>query len=291
MNDLIQREVEVVRCNFYKEENGYAIVICTNEKARARGETFTVKGSFPDKPMPGSFYDVSGYPTKNQDGSVYLKVKEAKTISKKTSKGWVEYLQREGPYIGEVRAIELCQRYGNEVVEKMAESVDNLKCLSAMSPERAQELHAWAIQETKVSKVKEWLYRHGITPSLVTKIILRFGQKTPDIIREDPYTLMEIKGIAFKTADDIATKIGGDKKSPRRIREGINFVFGTLMSDGGHTCIYEDRLIREACKLLEVDQSNVKEILKQMSQEGAIHTNHHLHEVTSDRLDYLKSQA
>jgi len=65
----------------------------------------------------------------------------------------------------------------------------------------------------------------GFGDVLVERVISHFGEEqTKKILHEDPYRFMDLDGIAFRRADDIAQLCGiTDKNDPRRQRALIKF--------------------------------------------------------------------
>lgn len=220
-SDLIEREIEILTTKFYNEDNAYCIAICSTEKTRKLGTTLTIKGPMPEKPIAGTFYLVKGYYVSKTTGGTYLSIKEAEQLNKRTEGGWIQYLIKEGPFIGEERAEQLFSRYGGDVIARMAESVDNLTCIPGITEQRALELNIWAKRESVISSTKEWFYKNGLTHSKIAKIINMFGDDANKIIRKEPYRLMQVDGIGWIKADELSMKIGGKPNDPLRIRTGI----------------------------------------------------------------------
>ena len=74
------------------------------------------------------------------------------------------------------------------------------------------------------------------------------------MVRSEPYRLAsEVWGIGFKTADTIAQAVGIPHDSPERIKAGLQYTLSQA-ADNGHCYLPEPDLIREATKILEVDQ-------------------------------------
>lgn len=273
-SNQIERTATVLKVLFHNKDNNYAILKCENAESKAKlPGGFVVKGAFPDAPVPGNSYRMIGYAERDpQRREWYFKVKEAHHTGNRTAEGWVEYLTREGPHIGDIRAEELYEKFGDAVIDKMAESVDNLLGMRGITRERADELHVWAKQEKYLANIKQWLYRHGLKPAMISKIIIVHGNKTAQVVQKDTFLLTEIKGIGFKTADFIAQKVGLPATDKRRIETGVVFALKELLEDGGHTCVFHDRLTRAAQELLSVDKELIYEAYKSLVASGKLCT-------------------
>ena len=68
----------------------------------------------------------------------------------------------------------------------------------------------------------------------------------------------DIFGVGFKTADEIAEKVGIRADSEFRIRSGIVYTL-TVAEGNGHTCLPMEALIEEAAEMLAVTPEMVEE--------------------------------
>jgi len=60
-----------------------------------------------------------------------------------------------------------------------------------------------------------FLAEHGISSGRAVRIYRTYGQESIAKIKENPYRLADdIRGIGFKTADELAAKMGIDRKQP-----------------------------------------------------------------------------
>ena len=70
---------------------------------------------------------------------------------------------------------------------------------------------------------------------------------------ENPYRLArDIRGIGFRTADQIASRLGVERAAPIRVRAGVSFALAEAI-EGGHCGLPEAELIQATAALLEVD--------------------------------------
>jgi exodeoxyribonuclease V alpha subunit len=72
------------------------------------------------------------------------------------------------------------------------------------------------------------------------------------VISENPYRLArDIRGIGFRTADQIAAKVGIERTALVRIRAGISYALAEAMNEG-HCGLPVEELTVLTAKLLEV---------------------------------------
>ncbi len=123
----------------------------------------------------------------------------------------------------------------------------------------------------------------GITPNYCLKIYKKYKSSAIEVINKNPYQLAEdIRGIGFKVADSIASKIGIDKNSKDRICQGILYTLNKSLSNG-HTYLPEHVLIQDSEKLLELNGEILKECVMMLVYNQKIH----IEKVNNENLIYL----
>ena len=258
---------------FFNDQTHYAIVKAISaDKANSKEVTF--KGVL-DNCTEGAKYAVKGYMEKDfsRPTEPYFKVKHAEFQEQTSTEGWVEYLLREGPNLGDIRAKELVGLFGSNVVQVLANEPDKAaSSIKGLNPERLKELSEWAREELLLSDTKKLLYSLQFTPGVVRKLVMKFGRKTTQVIKSDPFLTTEVDGIGFITASKIAEKVGCPATDPRRIRCGILHVMETHAEEG-HICIYGDTLIFKAQKLLGVSRELITQVIKELIDKQTLCTN------------------
>ena len=97
-----------------------------------------------------------------------------------------------------------------------------------------------------------FLQSHGVGTMRAVRIYKTYGADAIPLISENPYRLArDIRGIGFKSADQIAAKLGIEKTAMIRARAGISYTLTEAVSDG-HCGLPEDDLLAMAAKLLEI---------------------------------------
>lgn len=106
-----------------------------------------------------------------------------------------------------------------------------------------------------LKELAEFLLPFGITNLTIKKIYDTYGKESVSVLKENPYKLIEMKGVSFKKADDIAVKIGLDLDSHFRIRAGVVFAITNYFNSYGHTCISKEVFFDEANEALNVEDA------------------------------------
>ena len=115
-----------------------------------------------------------------------------------------------------------------------------------------------------------FLAEHGISFGRAVRIYRTYGQESIAKIKENPYRLADdIRGIGFKTADELAAKMGIDRNSPYRARAAVQYTLGELASQG-HVGYPEPGVVEHTTKLVEIDQLIVEAAVKSAVAEKTV---------------------
>jgi exodeoxyribonuclease V alpha subunit len=129
---------------------------------------------------------------------------------------------------------------------------DRLREVDGIGPIHAASiLAAWA-EPKAVREIMVFLHSHGVGTARAVRIFKTYGSDAVQVMSENPYRLArDVRGVGFKTADAIASKLGIEKTAMIRIRAGISYALTEAMSEG-HCGLPVDELVPLAEKLLEV---------------------------------------
>lgn len=108
-----------------------------------------------------------------------------------------------------------------------------------------------------------FLQQYGVSATLAQKISARYGDRTQELIRQNPYRLCEdIEGIGFHTADRIGAALGIGQDSPERISAALYFVMQDASASAGHIYLPRSELLSRAVNLLKLDSELVETTLE-----------------------------
>ena len=115
-----------------------------------------------------------------------------------------------------------------------------------------------------------FLHSHGVGTSRAVRIFKTYGADAIRLISENPYRLArDIRGIGFKSADLIASKLGIEKTAMIRARAGIGYALTEAM-DEGHCGLPLAELVPMAVTLLEVPAEIIETALDLELQDGEV---------------------
>src|ERR1700752_3560717 len=115
-----------------------------------------------------------------------------------------------------------------------------------------------------------FLHSNGVGTSRAVRIYKTYGADSVRLISENPYRLArDIRGIGFRTADQIAAKLGIEKTALIRVRAGISIALAEAM-DEGHCGLPAEELVPLTQQLLEPPAELIATALDLELQAGTV---------------------
>ena len=89
---------------------------------------------------------------------------------------------------------------------------ERLREVAGIGPKRAARIVAGWAEQKVIREIMLFLHAHGVGTSRAVRIYKTYGADAVQVISENPYRLArDIRGIGFRTADQIAAKLGIEK--------------------------------------------------------------------------------
>lgn len=211
---------------------GYCLPI--TEKAR-----FRLNGHWVRHPKHGLQFEVESY----------------EEVISHTKEGIIGYLasgQIKG--VGRKIAEKIYDSFGQDTLEILDQEPEKLMTIRGISEKRLRMICDSYLATRGARDVIAFLTPHGVTANRAIKIYREYGKDTLDIIRKHPYRLVEMAGIAFKTADKLAISLGLPTVSPERVDEALMYAIAEGETEG-HMCLEKHDFLRRALRLLETPRS------------------------------------
>ena len=257
-------KIEVNHVIYTNAEDGYSVLRC---KVKGLEGSTTVVGKFPEI-YAGSALIVTGDWIINKKYGQQFAVERYEEVLPTTIHGIEKYLSSgliKG--IGAEYARRIVRTFGAETMNIINNEPDRLLEVSGIGAARLAKIkESWEDQK-KIRDIMIFLQSHDISTGLAIKIYKAYGDESIEIVTENPYRIAEdIWGIGFKTADDIAGKLGFGKERYERLRSGVLYTLNRL-GDDGHCYATRDSLLKKANKILEVDESLISMTIDSMISE------------------------
>lgn len=208
------------------------------------------------------------------------------------SKGLKELLVRECKHIGPAIAAQLVKHLGNDTLKVLAqntpEDIARLAKIPGMAGfilAHADSVKEWVRLEQSTTYLKQKLYGIGLFPAQIDKLIKAYGYEAETKLRQDCFSLTEVKGFGFKTVARIADLLGVPSTDPGRIRAAISYQLEEMCREWGHCCIVVSELIRQVATLCNITQAHVEPIIAKMVADDELLTNN------TNWKEYIASQG
>ena len=198
-------------------------------------QTYRFEGQLVEHPRYGQQFQASSY-----------------HVNRPTSRtGLVEFLAgKQFPGVGQKTAEKIVDALGTGAIDKISADphvLDGLKLRSAVKKSIIDNLQA----NQGLDQVIIGLNDYGFGSNLISTIVDHYGEDALHIISENPYQLaVEIDGISFKRADQVAAKLGIAGDDSRRIRAAIIQSLDDLTMATGDTYTSAKPLLVSAQRLL-----------------------------------------
>lgn len=264
---------------YYNPENGYSVCRFLLEN----DQLITIVGHFPPL-SAGEVLKINGTWELNSKYGRQFRVNSFVPILPSSVRGIQRFLSSglvKG--IGPILAKRIVDHFGIQTMEIINNSPERLLEVEGIGPIKVQEIiRSWE-ENKKIRDLIIFLQEHGISASLATRIYRHYGDQAFSILCSNPYQLcLDVWGIGFRTADQMALKLGFDPSSLERLAAFIHYYL-EKESEQGHLFGYRRELIEATSKELMVPKEKVEEALEQLINQKKV-----LVEVTStDQAIYL----
>lgn len=250
---------------FYSPDTGYTVCKFSLEN----GQTMTVVGSFPPL-SPGEMLKIKGKWEINPRFGQQFRVENFLPILPASVKGIEKFLSSgliKG--VGPVLARRIIKKFGEKTIDIISEKPDKLKEVEGVGSVKLKEIKkSWA-ENQNIRDLIIFLQEHNVTTNLATKIYRQYGEKSFQVLKTNPYQVcLDIWGVGFRTADQMALKLGMSPSSPERIKA---FVLYLMEKDNeqGHVFSLQSELEKNCMKELEISEKKVSAALEEIKKQKA----------------------
>ena len=244
----------VERITYQNPENGYSVLKC---RVKDYSELVPVIGNMIDANVGSVLVCEGNWKVDAKYGRQFVAENWEETLPA-TVYGMEKYLGSgliKG--VGPKFAKKIVRKYGVDTFAVIEDNVGILIEIEGIGSKRVQMIaESWQRQK-EVKNIMLFLQDHQVSTSYAAKIYKQYGNDSISVMKENPYRLADdIWGIGFKTADQIAMKLGFGKESYVRLRSGLMYTLSELSNDG-HVFAEKQQLIDKASELLEASPETV----------------------------------
>jgi exodeoxyribonuclease V alpha subunit len=253
------------RVTYHNAENGFCVL---RVKARGQRDLVVVTGHAAVI-SAGEFISATGIWVNDRQHGLQFRATHVTTMQPTTLEGIEKYLGSgmiRG--IGPTYARSLVRAFGETVFDLIEQEPQRLREVTGIGEKRATRIVAgWSDQKT-IREIMLFLHAQGVGTSRAVRIFKTYGQEAIALITENPYRLSrDIRGIGFRTADQVAAKLGIEKEATIRLRAGLSFGLSEATSDG-HCGLPVADLIKSTATLIEIKAALIEATLELELRDG-----------------------
>jgi exodeoxyribonuclease V alpha subunit len=245
----------IERVTFHNPDSGFSVL---RLKVKERTELVSVVGYLPSA-AEGEYVEAQGWWVIDKEHGQQFKATTMRTTHPSSPEGIEKYLgsgfiKGIGPHF----AKKLVQRFGQQVfqvIENKPERLTEVRGIGVARQERITK--SWHDQRV-VREIMVFLQGHGVGTARAVRIYKTYGDDAIGVVKQNPYRLAyDIKGIGFKTADELAARLGVDRSSPQRAQAGVGYALQELTTEG-HCAFPEEGLAKKAVELLGIEEAVIR---------------------------------
>ncbi len=263
MSDVLEGYIE--RIIYRNDENGYTVLSLRVDQEEvtcvgtfpfiSEGEFIQATGSYTDHAIYGQQFLVESYDMKEPE--------DLFSVERYLSSGAIKGV---GPSL----AGKIVKKFKLDTFRIIEEEPERLSEVKGISERMAKDIYRQFEEKRDMRSAMLFLQQYNITGNLAVKIFTEYGHKMYEILKENPYRLAEdITGVGFKTADEIAMRLGIGNDSDYRIKAGI--IYALLQaSNEGHVYLPEKEMIHRAKALLVAGEDGIQRQMTTLSIEKKI---------------------
>lgn len=266
---------------FRNEENGYTVFHLENDDGEVtcvgnfnfinEGEMLELAGEYVNHNVYGTQLKVTSHVVKEPEDVV--------SIERYLGSGAVKG-------VGAALAGRIVKKFKEDTFRIIEEEPERLAEIKGISERKAREIAEQVEEKKDMRKAMIYLQKYGISTKLAAKIYRYYGMRVYKVLEENPYQLADnIEGVGFKTADEIASRIGIHTDSDYRIKSGLFYTLQQAVGEG-HIYLPQDILLERAGELLGVEMQDIskhvmdlciekKTVLKECGDEMRIYPAHY----------------
>jgi exodeoxyribonuclease V alpha subunit len=257
----------IERVTFHNLDTGFAVL---RVQADGRRGLVTVVGHLASA-VAGEYVEAAGTWTQNRDHGLEFKADSLRSTPPHTVEGIARYLgsglvKGVGPHF----ARKIVEVFKDRTLQVIDENPAHLSEVKGLGPKRIQRIRQSWVEQKAVRSIMVFLQSYGVGTARAVRIYKTYGDQAIDLVKSNPYRLAsDVWGFGFRTADELAIRLGLDRASPLRARAALRYVLQELASKG-HVGYPESGVVEEAVNQTQIAPEIVRAAVEAERAEGEI---------------------
>ncbi len=187
------------------------------------------------------------------------------------------YLEKHVKGIGPVLADKLIEKYGKhtiQILKKAPERIanENKKISYDLALKISEQLSEGDKRQDVLIQLEGQFSRvKGLPKRLATDVLNVYGLSAYEVIKNNPYQLVEMNRIGFVSADKVGMACGVKCDDEQRIRAGVLYVIRQMMQESGDIWFKQDTIGESLLKLIAgLEKVMVESVIKKLIDEKVL---------------------
>ncbi len=182
-----------------------------------------------------------------------FKVETVLVEEPRTLAGLERFLQSAVQGVGPELARRIVDHFGLDTLRILGAEPERLCEVDGVGPKTREKIVATWVAERAGRELEVTLRGHGLGAAAIRRVLGTFGMGAMDVVSRQPYRLVEVPGIGFRTADAIARAHGVSRTAPERVQAAVDFALKTAEDEGN--CSLPEAALIERLVSLDVDRA------------------------------------
>ncbi len=175
------------------------------------------------------------------------------------------------PGVGEATAKKIINKFKKDTSRVLESEPEKLATIKGISLKKAKKISEKFSEQKELRDILIELSGYGLTTGCATKIYKVYKEDTLNIVKNDTYKICkDVHGVGFKTADEIALKVGIKLDDMSRIKEGIKYILSNKANELGAVFLPVEFLIIETAMILNLSKELIAKGIKMLYKDREI---------------------
>lgn len=245
----------------YSNESGFKII---NISESGTGRIITAKGTLSMVGV-GEYISCAGKYVEHKEFGRQFDVFSFEKYIPEGEEEILEYLSSgiiKG--VGEKTAEKIVAMYGKDSLDIIYSFPEKLALVQGISKKKAMEITEEYRENREFFNAVEYLKKYNMSIEMVTQIYKKFGVDTVDVVKENPYVIIDSgTRINFLEVDKIALELGMALNNLSRIEAAIKYAL-TISLGNGHTFVDKERLTDFVKSLTRVENEYIEHAISSL---------------------------
>ncbi len=230
----------------FRAESGFTVLSATLKNSEGQDDDATVVGVMPPLEVGDHFTADVLLEEHREYGHQYkvLNMLLAAVPSDLSNEGIAAYLEARVGGVGKVLAGRIVSHFGAETFDVLSEEPEKLLQVPGITQSTLHKMtQSWSTQggERRLLAALQGL---GLSMVQAQRAAKYFGEGAAERLQADIYTLTEVEGIGFLSADKLAREQGMSLDDPRRLTAAAVYAVQQAVQQGGHSYLPRERALR-----------------------------------------------